>query len=484
MTGAAAEAPNAASAQGGESVAISIRVHPKAEMKEEAAGGGGPQPQQPTPAAGPATPARGDIALTISRGQTLRLQRPASSIFIADPAVADIQTPSNQVVFVFGKKAGRTSLFALDAAGEPIAEYGVAVTPPIEDLRNLLRQELGDERIAVTYTPNGAVLSGSLPSAALVESAKAITTQFLGSGATVTNRLRVTGALQVNLQVRVAEVRRSVLKEFGININASTRAGPVGFTVVSGGRAASSEPRVTNRTNSVGVSYSDGVNSVSATLDALAESGLVTILAEPNLTAISGEKASFIAGGEFPIPVAQGLGQTSVQFRRFGASLEFQPTVLSNNLINIHVRPEVSELTPANGIDMNGIAIPGLTTRSADTVVELASGQSFAIGGLIRKNFATSIGTMPGVGDIPILGALFRSSAFQKEETELVIIVTPYIVRAAHSPQALEAPTDRVAPPTDAGRILLNTQSKAPSNRRAPRKGSVGLTGDAGLGVP
>ena len=172
-----------------------------------------------------------------------------------------------------------------------------------------------------------------------------------------------------------------------------------------------------------------------------------------------------------------------MQFRRFGASLEFQPTVLSSNLINIRVRPEVSELTPANGVEVNGLSIPGLTTRSADTVVELASGQSFAIGGLIRKNFSTNIGILPGLGDIPVLGALFRSSAFQKDESELVIIVTPYIVRPASSPQALSVPSDRVAPPTDAGRILLNTQTKAPSARLAPRKGSVGLTGDAGLGV-
>jgi pilus assembly protein CpaC len=427
---------------------------------------------------------RGQISLNVSRGQTLRLARAAASIFVADPTIADIQTPSNQVVFVFGKKPGRTSLFALDDAGEPVAEYGISVTQPIEDLRGLLRSEVGDYRINVAYTPNGAVLSGDLPNAGLVESAKAITAQFLGQGATVTNRLRISGALQVNLQVRVAEVSRRVLKEFGININASTRAGPVGFSLVSGGNAASANTqRITGRSNTIGVSYSDGVNNVSATLDALAEDGLVTILAEPNLTAISGEKASFLAGGEFPIPIAQALGQTSVQFRRFGASLEFQPTVLSNNLVNIRVRPEVSELTPANGVEINGISIPGLTTRSADTVVELASGQSFAIGGLIRKNFSTNIGVLPGLGDIPVLGALFRSSAFQKDETELVIIVTPYIVRPAPSAQAIAAPTDRVAPPTDAGRILLNTQTKAPSDRLAPRKGSVGITGDVGLGV-
>lgn len=440
------------------------------------------QPKAPEPETVSAP--RGQLSLAVSRGKTLRLSRPASSIFVADPTIADIQTPSNQVVFVFGKKPGRTSLFALDERGDPIAEYGVAVVQPIEDLRNLLRSEVGDYRLSVSYTPNGAVLSGTLPNAGLVETAKAVTAQFLGQGATVTNRLRVAGALQVNLQVRVAEVNRRVLKEFGINLNASARAGQFGFSLVSGGSGASpGTVPITGRGNQFGVSYSDGINNITATLDALAEDGLVSILAEPNLTAVSGEKANFLAGGEFPIPIAQALGQTSVQFRRFGASLEFQPTVLSSNLINIRVRPEVSELTPANGVEVNGLSIPGLTTRSADTVVELASGQSFAIGGLIRKNFSTNVGVMPGLGDIPVLGALFRSSAFQKDESELVIIVTPYIVRPASSPQAYSAPTDRVAPPTDAGRILLNTQTKAPSSRLAPRKGSVGLTGDAGLGV-
>ncbi|GJE06805.1 MULTISPECIES: type II and III secretion system protein family protein [Methylobacterium] len=440
--------------------------------------------QPNAPSADRVSAARGTISLNVSRGQTLRLSRPAASIFVADPSIADIQTPSNQVVFVFGKKPGRTSLFALDEAGDPVAEYGVAVTQPIEDLRNILRNEVGDYRIGVTYTPNGAVLSGSLPNAALVETAKAVTAQFLGQGATVTNRLRISGALQVNLQVRVAEVNRRTLKQFGINLNFSGRAGGTGFSLVSGGSAVTpGTVPITGRSSTFGVSYSDGVNSITATLDALAEDGLASILAEPNLTAVSGEKASFLAGGEFPIPITQALGQTSVQFRRFGASLEFTPTVLSGNLINIRVRPEVSELSQIGAVDINGTSIPGLSTRSADTVVELASGQSFAIGGLIRKNFSTNIGITPGLGDIPILGALFRSSAFQKDESELVIIVTPYIVRPASSPQALETPADRVAPPTDAGRILLNTQSKAPSNRLAPRKGSVGLTGDAGLGV-
>ena len=231
----------------------------------------------------------------------------------------------------------------------------------------------------------------------------------------------------------------------------------------------------------MGFSYTDGVNKIAASLDALAEEGLASILAEPNLTAISGEKASFLAGGEFPIPITQSLGQTSVQFRKFGASLEFQPTVLSSNLVNIRVRPEVSELSAANGVMLNGLSIPGLSTRSAETVVELASGQSFVIGGLIRKNFSTAVGVVPGLGDLPVLGVLFRSSNVQNDQSELVIIVTPYIVRPASNPQALEGPTDRIAPPSDANRILLNALTKAPSDRLAPRKGSVGITGDVGL---
>lgn len=464
----------------------SSQFRPKTAWSADPTGGTRFYPNAPDPAR--VSPARGQINLDVSRGHTLRLARPAASIFIADPTIADLQTPSNQVAFVFGKKSGRTSLFALDDTGEAIAEYVVAVKQPIQDLRDLLRSEVGDYRIHVTYTPNGAVISGTLPNAGLVETAKTVTAQFLGQGATVTNRLRVASAMQVNLQVRVAEVNRRVLKEFGINLNATGRVGATGFNVVSGGSALPSTggnigQAITNRSNTIGVSYSDGVNNISASIDALAADGLAQVLAEPNLTAVSGEKASFLAGGEFPIPIAQALGQTSIQFRRYGASLEFTPTVLSGNLINVRVRPEVSELSDVAGVNFQGTTIPGLTTRSADTVVELASGQSFAIGGLIRKNFSTNIGVLPGLGDLPVLGALFRSSAFQKDETELVIIVTPYLVRPGASAQAMEAPTDRIAPPTDAGRILLNTQTKAPSRRIAPRKGSVGATGDVGLGV-
>jgi pilus assembly protein CpaC len=396
---------------------------------------------------------RGQIDLSVSRGQTIRLNRPSATIFVADPAIADIQTPSNMLVFVFGKSPGRTSLFALDNEGKPVAEYLVVVTKPIEDLQALLRSSLGDLDVAVAYTPNGAVLSGTVPNAAIAEQARALTAQFLGQGGVITNTLRIAGALQVSLKVRVAEVSRSVSKRFGFNLSAVGQPGNFQFGLVSG-------------------------RQVAAVLDALAAEGLVSILAEPSLTAVSGESASFLAGGEFPIPISQGASgrnnALAVEYKRFGVSLDFVPTVLSGDLISIKVRPEVSDISNRGAVTVDGFNIPALATRRAETVVELGSGQSFAIGGLIRKGFNTEISAFPGLGELPVLGALFRSSSFQKDESELVIIVTPYIVRPADRSTALQVPTDRVAPPSDSGRVLLNTTASPPPRRpeleaRSPR---------------
>jgi pilus assembly protein CpaC len=422
------------------------------------------------------------IRLNVSRGQTVRLPAPAATIFVADPSIADIQTPSNRVVFVFGKKPGRTSLFALSESGDPIAEYQVVVTPPVEDLRELLHGEVPDSRIGVTYTPNGAVLSGTVPNAVAAEAARSIASQFLGQGAVVNNRLKVAGAIQVNLRVRVAEISRSVSKEFGINWNAVGQVGNFRFGLVTGRQAFNSAGQLTRSPTgaaAIGVGFSDGVNNISAVIDALAAEGLVSILAEPNLTAVSGESASFLACGEFPIPVAQGSDRVSVDFRRFGVSLEFVPTVLSGDLINVRVKPEVSELSANGAVDVSGFRIPAIATRRADTVVELASGQSFAIGGLIRRTFETDVNNVPWLGDIPILGALFRSSRFQKNESELVIIVTPYIVRASSA--RLKAPTDRLAPPSDVERVLYKSLARPGGKPVVKALPGPSLPGNAGF---
>lgn len=420
----------------------------------------------------------GTLNISASRGQTINLTAPAATIFVADPSIADYQAPSNKTIFVFGKKSGRTSLFALNEAGEALAEYQVVVTQPIEDLRSLLKSQVGDYPIKVSYTPRGAVLSGMAPNAEVVDTAKTITEQFLGAGSVVVNKIQVAGSLQVNLHVRVAEISRSAMKALGINLSASIQSGNFSFGVLSGSGGGSG---ATQGGGTAGIGFNAGNTSIGAVLDALANERLVSVLAEPNLTAISGESASFLAGGEFPIPVSQGNQQVTIEFRRFGVSLEFVPTVLSNNLINIRVKPEVSELSAQGAVTVGGISVPALSTRRADTVVELGSGQSFAIGGLIRRNFNTNVNTFPWLGDVPILGVLFRSSAFQKEETELIIIVTPYIVRPASSPHRLSAPTDRIGPPSDVGRTLANKLASPPRGRVAPRTDVPGATGHAGF---
>ncbi|AND87440.1 MULTISPECIES: type II and III secretion system protein family protein [Bradyrhizobium] len=417
----------------------------------------------------------GTLNITSSQGKTVHLSAPAATIFVADPAIADYQAPSSSTIFVFGKKSGRTSLFALNENGEALAELRIVVTQPLEDLRAALKAEVGDYPIQVSYTPRGAILSGIAPNADVVEAARKVTEQFVGAGAPVVNKIQVAGSLQVNLSVRVAEVSRTAVKDLNINFTAS---GPNGAFLATGkpggsGRAGGG--------GTIGIGFSTGNINLSAVLDALASEHLASILAEPNLTAMSGEAASFLAGGEFPIPVMQDNRQVSVQFRQFGVSLEFVPTVLSNNQIIVRVKPEVSELSTEGEVKINGMAVPALSTRRASTVVELASGQSFAIGGLIRRNFNTDIGEFPWLGDVPILGALFRSSSFQKRETELVIVVTPYIVRPGSNPSQISIPTNRIAPPSDAGRILTNTVARPPQGRDAPRASAPGLTGNAGF---
>ncbi|MQX16282.1 BON domain-containing protein [Sinorhizobium terangae] len=416
----------------------------------------------------------GTLNLSSSLSETIHLPAPAASIFIADPTIADYQAPSNRTIFVFGKKPGRTSLFALDDNGEALAQLRVVVTQPIEDLRAALRAQVGDYPVHVSYTPRGAVLSGTAPNAEVVDSAVSIVEQFLGDGANVINHVKVAGSLQVNLSVRVAEVSRSALKELGIHLSAFGQIGMFRAGLLPSGRGGAMGAADGGGTAEIG--FSDGKISVGAVLDALAKEHIASVLAEPNLTAMSGETASFLAGGEFPIPVSQENGQASVEFRNFGVSLEFVPTVLNNNKINIRVKPEVSELSSQGAVQINGISVPAISTRRASTVVELASGQSFAIGGLIRRNVNTDIRAFPWLGDVPILGALFRSSSFQREETELVIIVTPYIVKPGSDPNEMSAPTDRVGP-----RLAVGTAPSWPRGRATPRIGASGDEVGAGF---
>ncbi|MEM8794846.1 MAG: type II and III secretion system protein family protein [Pseudomonadota bacterium] len=418
------------------------------------------------------------IVIDVAEGQTIRLPKPAATVFIAEPSIADIQTPSNETFFVFGKSPGTTSLFALDEEGVSIFSADIIVKRST-DVLQVLREQVGNFDFHISYTPNGAILSGVVPNAETAETARAIVAQYLSDGAELINRLKVVGKLQVNIQVKIAEVSRTITKELGFNWDAASEFGDFAFGLGTGRTAIDAAggliPSPTGAGSLFG-SRNTASSSVSAVIDALAEDGLISILAEPNLTAASGQSANFLAGGEFPIPINQGDGQISVEFRRFGVSLNFVPTVLSDNTISIKVTPEVSELSTLGAIETDGFAIPSITTRRADTTVDIGSGESFAIAGLVSNNIQSSIQKFPGLGDIPVLGTLFRSTDFQREQTELVIIVTPYIVKPTPQTNRLDAPTDLIEAPTDLELLLFSSLTKTNKRRKALR-----LRGDAGF---
>ena len=410
------------------------------------------------------------ISMELNEGRMIRLEDPAASVFIANPAVADVSVKSQRLIYLFGTKPGETTLFAVDEEDEVIASMDVRVTHNMSALNDNLDQVLPDSDIKAISLDGGILLTGEVSNASQAENVRRIAGRFLGENEELINQLSVTSPNQINLQVRIAEVSRQVINQFGINwdaafigstdflfgiatgspITPSSLAGA--FTVSPAfGTPAISDPNGTGAgnfltrgggTDSFFFRSTKGNFDVNTLVDLLANDGLVTVLAEPNLTALAGETASFLAGGEFPIPIAQDGNSISVEFKKFGVSLAFTPTIVGGDRISMRVAPEVSQLTNAGAITLQNIQIPALTTRRAETTVELGSGQSFAIAGLLLDNTQHDYDSIPGLSDLPILGPLFDSERFERSESELVIIVTPYLVKPARNPEALASPTD------------------------------------------
>ncbi len=400
-----------------------------------------------------------DVVLGLNKSVLIDLPVDAADILIADPEIADLVVRSSRRLFILGRKVGQTNAFLFDAAGERIGLLDIRVEPDIKALEDGLARYLPDARIAVESMNETLILSGGVASASDADFAITLAGQVVGDPAKVINRLTIEEQEQVLLRVRVLEMQRTVLKQLGVDVAALIGTGNVVFDIASvnpfslNGRAIGGlGPGATTGTSFL---WSDGSDAVGAVLQAFERNGYVRTLAEPNLTAISGEPASFLAGGEYPVPTSRDRdGNVTVTFKPFGVGLGFTPVVLSGGRISMRISTEVSELTSEGAFLINGgggidgLSIPALSVRRAETTVELPSGGSLVIAGLIEESLKETLDGVPGLKSIPVLGSLFRSRDFQNAETELIVIVTPFLVDPV-AEQEIATPADGFVPMSD-----------------------------------
>lgn len=453
-----------------------------------------------------------DIAISIGRGELISVPGRMTDVFVADDSVADVQVKSQRQLYVFGKSGGETTIYASNAAGDVIWSANVRVGNNISSVDQMLALAMPQAKISVaTMGTDTVLLTGTVAAPEDAAEAERLVQAFLGDQTNVITRLITATPLQVNLQVRFAEVSRSLVRQIGTNLTTIDGSDGVSFGITRGregfsnqftvgsGLAAGRELTVTvpdinnpgqfvqipgSSVNQLAGNSTLGFASKFLGLDLLGAldlgetQGLVSTLSTPNLTALSGETADFLAGGEFPIPTSAGLGATAIEYRNYGVSLTYTPTVLANGRISLRVRPEISELSSQGAIQVDGFNIPALTTRRAETTIELGSGQSFMIAGLMSNNSQQTLDKTPGAGDIPILGNLFRSRSFRKGETELVIVVTPYLVKPVNASD-IKLPTDGFRAATEPQQFVgfQNHAGKSGSHRPVPT--AVNTSGQA-----
>ncbi|BBD96843.1 secretion system protein [Sphingobium amiense] len=403
----------------------------------------------PTSALNAAPAAEQDNAILMSAGgsRVVNLSAPMSDVVIGNPEVADAYVRSQNQLYIIAKKPGESTIFVTAKNGKVLFSGTVRVGNNLTSIDDMLRLAMPDASIAVNKMNGMVLLTGTIKAPEDAAEAERLTQAFVGKDVTVVSRLRMATPLQVMLQVKIAEVSKDVGHKIGLNL-ASTGQYYSGY--VGGGtrdfakytRATKDEPAYWTFTNPVNGAYSIGGVAkllgidVAAALDLAESSGLSTTLAQPNLTSLSGETASFLAGGEYPYTVSNGTQGNSIEFKQYGVQLAFTPTVLSDGRISLRVRPTVSSLD----FTINA-TVPALKSRTAETTVELGSGQAFMIAGLLSNDTSNGINKVPFLGDVPILGSLFKSRQFQRNETELVIVVTPYLVKPMNASD-VRLPTD------------------------------------------
>ena len=438
-------------------------------------------PVQAMPAAAPQQVQT--VRLGVGGGTLVELPGPAATVFAADPKIAEVQPASPTRLFIIGAGRGATTIIATTSSGQPIAEFnvlvggaaapgqagswgsgGTRVAPELSSTAaiNQAIQSMvpGGSGITVSRVGSALALNGTVPTPEAAIQAVSIVHAFAGTDVQLMDQLSVLSSIQVNVQVRVAEVSRTLIRQLGFNWQALGSGSNWQFGLLTGLASQVTNFGVNtafNQGSQLGgrIGSLTGTNAT-AVITALAQNNLITTLAEPNLTVESGHSASFLSGGEYPIPVPSAASnEISIEYKTYGVSLAVVPTVLSPNKISMDVEPQVSALDPTHAVTIAGVSVPALTIQKAETTIELGSGESFAIAGLLN-NGITQVGTgIPGLSSIPILGALFDTTNFQRSSQELVIIVTPYLVQPVSSPAALQSPTTGFVPATSLEQILF-----------------------------
>lgn len=426
-----------------------------------------------------------DVTISVGTGRMVRLDGAMSDLFVANDAVADVQVRSSNQLYIFGKAAGETTVYATNSAGRVVYSANVRVGNNIDSIDSLLQKAMPNAQIEATPMNGVVLLTGTVAGPDDAAEAQSLVQAFVGENTKVVSRLKTATPLQVMLRVKIAEVSRSLLKEVGFNLLTRDNSGGFLFGIGRGNPGTIKTITATDDPSGLpkdSTSYTYNVKQnattlnfaghllgldILSTLDLAENDGRVTTLAEPSLTALSGETASFLAGGEFPIPVSQSFGSVTIEYKAYGVGLAFTPTVLEDGRISMRVRPEVSELSNENSVELNNYVVPALTTRRAETTVELGSGQSFVIGGLLRNVGQNTVNKAPWLGDLPIIGALFKSNSFRRAETELVIVVTPYLVKPVSDNQ-IALPTDGFRLPNDAQRTIVDQQESGVSGAKRP----------------
>ena len=481
----------------------------------------------PTPAAAQSAKEGRTMVLSVGRGEQINLGSAITDVIVTDPGVADVEVKSSRQIYILGKGQGETTIYATDAAGRTVFKATVRVGNNLGSVDQMLLLAMPESDITVT-TMNGIILlTGTVAQPEDVAEAERLVSTFVGGGSQVISRLKNATPLQINLHVRIAEVSRSLAKNITGNLKTQDNTGGFLGGVFSGRDIA----QITNGAGGTGLPIIDasstfdlppgsislpfnpatgrfvtgsaagykfnvppGTNvlaaagklfglNVAAAFDLSERAGLVSTLANPNLTTVSGETAEFLAGGSFPVVTSSNNG-TSVEYKSYGVNLTYTPTILSDGRISLRVRSEVSDISSQGAVRVGGLEIPATTTRMAETTVELGSGQSMMIAGLLSNQLGSSVDKMPGAGDIPVLGALFKSNGWRRNETELMIVITPYLVKPV-SESEIVLPTDGLHTPDDLQRALLGKvtvdkgdktrpmSSVAPEAPRGPEMGSV-----------